>query len=288
MTLRAAHVPLLCTLTLAACGPARSSADSSGSTSDSDTNPTDTGSDSGYGDCPALLGCIAAVLPDQQAQSEAAYGPMSSCWSTSAAARDGCLATCTSSLTALQLTYPDEPACGGTAPNTSGTASDPTSEPTTADPDAQLPPQGHDAIEAWLAEGHYKRWACQPAPHGPLKVSPHGMQRICSNQALSSHPPDGGEYPVGAASVKELYDAAGTTLVGYAVSLHTKPGTDGGDWYWYERVPLDHPAMPDAQGVVADGSGDSGRARDLCVSCHIAAGLDADHPGHDFVYVQVQ
>lgn len=160
---------------------------------------------------------------------------------------------------------------------------EPTGEPTGGDENSLPPITGRVDIEAWLAEGHYKKWTCQVGVQDPIAISPHGKQRICSNTLVTGHATMD-EYPVDASSVKELYDDAGANIVGYAVSRHTKAGMDGGSWYWYERVPLDHPAMPDPNGVVADGLGDSGRAKDLCVSCHSATGLDANHPGHDFVY----
>jgi hypothetical protein len=152
--------------------------------------------------------------------------------------------------------------------------------------DAQTPPMtGFTDIEAWLADGHYMDWSCEAAAHAAtIAVSPHGMQRICSNDLMSAHAD--GEYPVGAAAVKELFLDDGT-LYGHAVSLHFEAGTGGESWYWYEKVHADHPAPHDANGVVADGVGSSGAAQTICVSCHSAAGADAEHPGHDFVYVQV-
>lgn len=192
----------------------------------------------------------------------------------------------------------------GDATGTSPTTTDPTNAPdtTTTEPtltdasttngtsgdmpgDEQVPPQGREAIEAWLAEGHYKAWNCQPTVNDPIPISPHGKNRICSNDVLSGH--GMGEYPVGSAGVKELYDEAGVAIVGYAVYLHFKAGTGGDAWYWYERVPLDSPAPHDDQGTVADGDGSSGSAMAICVGCHSAAGIDAMHPGHDYVYTQV-
>lgn len=185
------------------------------------------------------------------------------------------------------------PACGddmsdegGSETADTGTATD---DPTSGDTptsggdegDAQTPPMGHDAVQAWLAAGHYKMWKSQPGVVEPIMISPHGKQRIYINDALAGHPLDGGEYPVGTAAVKELYDDAGAMIVGYAVYLHVSAGTTGANWYWYEQVPQGHPAKPDANGVVADGTDEA-----LCVGCHMAAGIDADHPGHDFVYSQ--
>lgn len=59
---------------------------------------------------------------------------------------------------------------------------------------------------------------------------------ICSNTVLSGA--GSGEYPVGAAGVKELYDTGGTKIVGYGVYLHTKAGITGDTWYWTSVVPL--------------------------------------------------
>lgn len=173
------------------------------------------------------------------------------------------------------------------APNTSG-ATDPTTgdEPTGGDDETKVPPvTGHDDIQAWLAEGHYKNWKCETGVQEPISISPHGKQRICSNGILSAH--GEGEYPVDSSAVKEIYDAAGAEIVGYAVYRHTKAGTDGGSWYWYEQLPIGHPDADD-KGVVADGYGDAGKAMSICVNCHQATGIDMEHPGHDFVYEQIK
>jgi hypothetical protein len=142
---------------------------------------------------------------------------------------------------------------------------------------AQTPPMGAASLEAWLAQKHHQSWRCETAPQDGQPPSPHGRKRICSNSVLSAH--GSGEYPVGAAAVKELYDGSGA-IAGYAVSHHIRAGKDAGSWYWYKRPP--------GMGVVADGTGDSGSAKDVCVGCHMAAGSDAAHPGHDFVYIQVK
>lgn len=188
------------------------------------------------------------------------------------------------------------PGCGdngGGEDGSSGTpGTDTNNTPTTGgsgEDETQVPPTTgtRTTMRAWLDAGHYKSWKCQPASHEPLMpVSPHGKNRICSNAVLSAH--GDGEYPVDASAVKELYADDGTTIHGYAVYRHVKAGTDGGSWYWYEDVPDDSPVPHDPDGVVADGLGDSGKAMSICVSCHMATGLDADHPGHDFVYIQVK
>ena len=156
--------------------------------------------------------------------------------------------------------------------------------------DEQTPPTvGYEGVEAWLTAGSYKAWHCEPTPHDPRSPSPHlGRNRICSNELLSTAGP--GEYPVGAAAVKEMYDSAGTTLNGYAVYLHTKAGKTSDTYYWYERVPLSSGAPHDqVTGVVADGFGGGMAAPEvICVSCHKEAGSDAGHSGHDYVYTQVR
>lgn len=143
--------------------------------------------------------------------------------------------------------------------------------------EAQLPPTtGEAALTAWLDKGTYKTWHCEAAPHEQRSPSPHGLNRICSNDVLSAH--GSGEFPVDAAAVKELSDANGTRM-GVAVYRHVKAGPGGDSWYWYEKV--------GAQ-TVAAGLGDSGPAKEICVSCHQGAGSDAAHSGHDFVYTQVK
>ncbi len=144
--------------------------------------------------------------------------------------------------------------------------------------DANTPPTGKaETIDAWLAKGDYKSWTCETEPHAARSPSPHGTNRICSNTKASSH--GDGEYPVGAASVKELYGSDGTTIAGYAIGLHTTAGTTGDSWYWYEKM---------GSSVVANGLGSTGTAKDVCVGCHAGAGSDAAHPGHDFIYTQVK
>ncbi len=135
------------------------------------------------------------------------------------------------------------------------------------------PPQGQAALDAWLATGAYKSWACEVAPQ--QRRGAHGANRVCSNSLASAAGP--GAYPVGAASVKELYDNNGQ-INGYAVSKHVAVEGEGAGWYWYERI---------GSRVIADGLGDAGTAKRVCASCHAAA-WQGSAAGHDFVYVQVR
>jgi hypothetical protein len=160
--------------------------------------------------------------------------------------------------------------------------------------DAQTPPtSGRADIEKWLGDASYKTWACEPSVHAARSPSPHGFNRICSNDVIAGAAAGTAAWPRGAASVKELYDSATATApVGFAVYLKTDASSAGGaNWYWYERVPAASDAPHDGNGVVADGKGDSGAAKSVCVGCHGGAGMDAAHTpspgGRDLVYTPV-
>lgn len=148
----------------------------------------------------------------------------------------------------------------------------------------QLPPiTSTDDINNWLTQAYYKRWSCEPAFRpalGETGISPHGMSRTCSNNLLSSSS-DVGEYPVGAASVKELADSNGN-LRGYSISRHILAGTRAATWFWFER---------NIQGVVvAAGTGER-TPQDVCSNCHAKASdveLTGIEGGHDYVFLQVQ
>jgi hypothetical protein len=92
--------------------------------------------------------------------------------------------------------------------------------------DAQTPPRGRALIEPWLAQGFYKSWRCEPASHPARPFGAHGQNRVCSNDLLSTA--GAGEFPVGSASVKEVF--SGADIIGYAVSRHTSAGTSGNTW----------------------------------------------------------
>ncbi len=121
---------------------------------------------------------------------------------------------------------------------------------------AELPPRGDAALMGWLAEGYYLSWACEPEAHPARPPGAHGANRICSNAALSAS--ETGTFPVGAASVKELY--SGGSLTGYAVARKLTAGAERASWYWYERI---------GTSVVADSAGAA-----LCAGCHEDASRD--------------
>jgi len=158
--------------------------------------------------------------------------------------------------------------------------------------DDQTPPSTNAAdVEAWLAKGSYKAWNCETSSHPQMKVSPHGQNKICSNDLTAKFAGAvADERPVGSAAVKELYDDS-MALVGYAVYVKTKATSDhGNNWYWYERVPLASAVPHNSAGVVADGIRTEGQALAICVGCHSAAGSNSDHTvlgSSDFVYDQI-
>jgi hypothetical protein len=122
--------------------------------------------------------------------------------------------------------------------------------------DPQLPARGSADLPHWLAAGHYQSWHCEAAPHAGRPPSPHGTTRICNNDAL--HAAMGGAFPVGAASVKEIFN--GESISAYAVSLRVTAGPGGDGWYWFE----------------GDASHASGNANGVlgCTGCHEQATRD--------------
>ena len=144
--------------------------------------------------------------------------------------------------------------------------------------DSQTPPMGSDAVvSAWLTKGDYKGWKCEAAAHPSRSPSPHGANRICNNTKLKDTAT--GNYPVGAASVKELFTADGG-MSGFAIGLKVTAGAStGASWYWYEKA---------AGTLIANGKGDkAGNELMVCTGCHQGAGSDTAHSGRDFVYTQV-
>ncbi len=127
--------------------------------------------------------------------------------------------------------------------------------------DADASPAARN-VAAWIEDKSYLTWSCEPEPHAARGTSEHGINRICSNDTLAASA-DGFLPPVGSASVKELYDEAGTTIIGYAAAVRTSEGNSGDSWYWYERGERKHAGE--------EGGAESGMGLGECVSCHTAA-----------------
>jgi hypothetical protein len=131
--------------------------------------------------------------------------------------------------------------------------------------DPQLPPRGSDDLLTWIEAGHYKTWACEPEAHPARTGSPHGKNRICSNDALVTSTGTG-PYPVGAAGLKEILAESGAIRL-YAVYRKVEAGDGGDTWYWFEGKRGD---------IASNGEGDS-----TCTGCHSRA-------PRDFVYTAVR
>lgn len=127
---------------------------------------------------------------------------------------------------------------------------------------AQNPPTNRKELMAWLAKKHYLSWRCESQVMNARPNGAHGRNRVCSNNLASTA--SAGPYPVGAASVKELY--AGNQVVEYAVSVKVKSEGKATDWYWFEGN--------------TEGLGISG-----CAGCHSQA---SSYGGRDYVYIQVR
>jgi hypothetical protein len=142
--------------------------------------------------------------------------------------------------------------------------------------DVNTPPTGKaEDIEAWIAKGDYKKgdWKCDPAPHDAAAtgMSPHGKVLICSNKLAQGY--TSGTFAVGAATVKELYAANGTTRNGTAIMVKVAAGAAPNSWHWYDRV---------GANTVANGRS-GGNVDTVCVGCHSKAGT-AGNTGGDFIF----
>jgi hypothetical protein len=100
-----------------------------------------------------------------------------------------------------------------------------------------------------------------------------GKNRVCNNRKIAEH--GAGEFPVGSASVKEVFDDLGA-LNSYAIELKTSAGASQA-WIWY---------MQKGNTVLVNARGNQTEAAD-CNACHLRAGSDKAYSGHDFVYTIV-
>lgn len=122
------------------------------------------------------------------------------------------------------------------------------------------------ALQSWLAARQYEGFAHESAVKD--SQGPHGKVRIFLNPRLAESLAAGASsHPLGAASIKELYAADGTTLRGWAVEVKVAASSDSGGtgkgWYWYEAFSTSASATPvvSAPGAAA------------CTGCH-AGGRD--------------
>jgi hypothetical protein len=104
-------------------------------------------------------------------------------------------------------------------------------------------------------------WACETLLSAPRLSGNHGPHRICSNQLLLGS--GAGFFPVGAASVKELFHPDGSPN-GFAVARKVEAGEGPQTWYWYERRGSNPNAAPLAEGIAVPD----------CAVCHGTAPRD--------------
>lgn len=121
-------------------------------------------------------------------------------------------------------------------------------------------PTSREPLLSWLKAGSYTSFAHEST----TKVSdgPHKIVRIYMNPTLASSLASGAAtHPVGAGTVKEIYDA-NVKQVGWAVSVKTSADSQGGKgWYWLETQ---------------DGTtiNEGAAAEPGCASCHAEQGVD--------------
>ena len=117
----------------------------------------------------------------------------------------------------------------------------------------QTPPTDAQELEAWITAGSYATdWLCESEASEPRGDSPHGPNRICVNNVVStSTSTEDSDWNIGAATIKELYTTVSDAApFGHLVSLKANVDSeDGANWFWY---------APNGNGFGLDG----------CIGCH--------------------
>lgn len=132
-------------------------------------------------------------------------------------------------------------------------------------PGAQSVPTDPDTLFAFLQDGTYRSFSTQEAATHP-SAGPHtsiGLPvRVFMNDALATSLAAGNpKHPVGSSVVKELYEADGQLVRGWAVMVKTTDEAAGGEnWFWYEVLSSSDPTK------IAGGK--AGNGIRLCSSCH--------------------
>lgn len=141
------------------------------------------------------------------------------------------------------------------------------------DGDPTVLPDDPDDYPAWLKLKGYREWDGESMAHESM--GPHPAQvRVYINDVLAQSLAAGNRHhPVDSVAIKEVIEADGTTLKGWALSRKIKETTDatvdGSAYYWFQKL---------------DGSIDAdGPNVELCYGCHNAAfGMDRDHFMSDY------
>lgn len=119
-------------------------------------------------------------------------------------------------------------------------------------------PTDDAGLLSFLEDGLYRRYPAEPAVHA--STGPHGRVRTFLNDRLAQSLADeASSHPVGATSVKELFDG-GDQLIGWAVlQKMAADSANGQGYFWYEYA--------NGQKVI------SGNGLSACTGCH-SAGRD--------------
>jgi hypothetical protein len=134
----------------------------------------DTGGSGVHSSCEQYLQCVSAVAPEAYRQSEQAYGPNSTCWQLTPEIEQMCIEACEQGLAAYGMSYPDEPACGGsggtsTSTTTNTTLTTQTTQTSETDP-SETGGAGHGNC-GWVGGNSY--YACGfPGELDPEGTSP--------------------------------------------------------------------------------------------------------------------
>lgn len=120
-----------------------------------------------------------------------------------------------------------------------------------------------EAIRDFVTSGGTSDWVREPAPHG--SSGPHGLVQSSFNDAyVAARRADKYPMPVGAASVKELFEDGGAHK-GWAVGIKTAAGDGADTWTWWETTSPSNETVAHGSGIYSCERchGDSSRDRSL-------------------------
>ncbi len=119
-----------------------------------------------------------------------------------------------------------------------------------------------DDTHEFLFRGLYAGW---PGDVMQRNTEAHGPVRLFFNPTLNGAIGDGAViYPVGSASVLELYNVNTDELMGWAAMVKIAENDDRDDWYYYQTFDTEAGGGFDIEGVGAP----------LCADCHQNAPAD--------------
>lgn len=124
-------------------------------------------------------------------------------------------------------------------------------------PQAALPPDSAEKLNAYLRAGIYRNWTADPSVH-PSSTSAHPRSRIYFNPSVVDTLTKKVSHQAGASVVKEFYSLDNNKVTGWAVGIKIQSDSSNGNgWYWYETFSAE-------PGAVAT----QGRGISVCSNCH--------------------